>query len=177
MHSNITVNTHEGIQIPMKVERAKKYNIESKKGKKQTKEHKQKNSEANKGEKNGNAKFTPTDIIEIIKLNNTLKYTYQDLANKFKTTKSYIGNILNRNVWEHFTKNMTILKRTKRTHTKPVKGEKHSQSKLTEKQIFQIKYHDTRLHIRGGMYQIANEYNVSYHTIYDIKHEITWKHI
>lgn len=51
------------------------------------------------------------------------------------------------------------------------KGEKHGMSKLTEKQVIEIK----KSNLSG--YQLAKDYNISTQTIYDIRRGKRWRHI
>lgn len=54
-----------------------------------------------------------------------------------------------------------------------VRGESHGQAKLTENQARLIKYRLNLLTTRD----IADAFSVSYHAVWDIRHNITWKHI
>ena len=56
-------------------------------------------------------------------------------------------------------------------------GENSTCAKLTEKQVYHIKYNDTRLHQWGGITQIAKEYGVHVTTISNIKYGYNWKHV
>ena len=53
------------------------------------------------------------------------------------------------------------------------RGEGHGKAKLTEKQARLIKYRLNLLSTRD----IAEAFSVSGHTIWDLRHGITWKHI
>ncbi len=54
-----------------------------------------------------------------------------------------------------------------------VRGEKHGNAKLTARQVRLIKYRLNALTTR----EIATAMSVSFHTIWDIKKGITWRHI
>ena len=54
-----------------------------------------------------------------------------------------------------------------------VHGEKHGMSKLTERQVRIIKYRLNALTTR----EIADSFRVSFHTIWDIRNGITWRHV
>lgn len=51
------------------------------------------------------------------------------------------------------------------------KGESHPNAKLTAKQVKEIRNNNL------SSTKLAKKYNVSYHTIYEIKNRRTWKHI
>ena len=53
------------------------------------------------------------------------------------------------------------------------RGESHGMAKLTEKQVRLIKYRLNALTTR----EIADTMGVSFHTIWDIRQSVTWRHI
>ncbi len=53
------------------------------------------------------------------------------------------------------------------------RGEKHGRSKLTERQAIIIKYKLGALTTR----EIADSFKVAFHTVWDIRKGITWRHI
>ena len=53
------------------------------------------------------------------------------------------------------------------------RGEKHGRAKLTEKQAMLIKYKLNMLTTR----EIADSFSVAFHTVWDIRKGITWRHI
>ena len=67
-------------------------------------------------------------------------------------------------------------KQTKQKQSKMKQGEKSSTSKLTEKDVIEIR-NNHQLWQWGGVTQIAKKYNITKATISDIKHNKTWKHI
>ncbi len=54
-----------------------------------------------------------------------------------------------------------------------VRGERHGNAKLTERQVRLVKYRLNTLTTR----EIADTMRVSFHTIWDIRKGITWRHI
>ena len=54
-----------------------------------------------------------------------------------------------------------------------VRGEQHGRSKLTEKQARIIKYRLNALTTR----EIADAFSVAFHTVWDIRKGVTWRHI
>lgn len=77
------------------------------------------------------AKLTEEDVIELLKMDATGEYTYNDLASKFKISRSQIWNILHGVTWKAITR---ITRGTPLAH--------HKQKKLTKEQIelaFQLK--------------------------------------
>lgn len=61
-----------------------------------------------KGENNGRAKLNNNKVLEIIKLIQSKKYTYKEIANMYQVSTSAISNIKNKNTWTHLTKNITF---------------------------------------------------------------------
>jgi len=53
------------------------------------------------GEKNGNSKLTPNQIIEIREKYKFRKCTYKNLAKEYGVRENYIGRIVNKAVWKH----------------------------------------------------------------------------
>ena len=150
-------------------------------GKIPSKETREKISKSLKGKKRGvnhpNVKLNEENVIEIVNLWNTGSYKYDDLEKKFNVSHSCIGSILTRRSWIHITKNLTIKNKKHHRTTNPPLGENSTNVKLTNEQVFQIKYHDPRLHQWGGVAQIAKECGVTYQTIDNIKHGRAWNHI
>ncbi len=58
-------------------------------------------------------------------------------------------------------------------HKRSPRGEKHGRSKLTERQAIIIKYKLGALTTR----EIADSFKVAFHTVWDIRKGITWRHI
>ena len=53
------------------------------------------------GENNGNSKLTKQQVIEIRQKYKFRKYTYLDLSKEYGVLKTYVGRIINRQVWNH----------------------------------------------------------------------------
>jgi hypothetical protein len=53
------------------------------------------------GENNGNSKLTKQQVIEIRQKYKFRKYTYLDLSKEYGVLKTYVGRIINRQVWSH----------------------------------------------------------------------------
>lgn len=58
------------------------------------------------------------------------------------------------------------------THRR-ARGQRHGKSKLTDDQVRMIKYKLTELTTR----EISNLFPIGYHAIWEIRNNITWKHI
>lgn len=54
-----------------------------------------------------------------------------------------------------------------------IHGERHGRAKLTEQQARLIKYRLNLLTTR----EVADAFNIAYHTVWDIRRNITWRHI
>lgn len=54
-----------------------------------------------KGERNGNAKLTADDVIEIRRLYATGDHLYREIAEKFNVSHQQISLIINRKLWKH----------------------------------------------------------------------------
>lgn len=61
-----------------------------------------------KGENNGRAKLDNNKVLEIIKLIQSKKYSYREIANMYQVSISAISNIKNKKTWTHLTKNITF---------------------------------------------------------------------
>lgn len=61
-----------------------------------------------KGEANGRAKLNNEQVLEIIKLIQSNKYSYKEIAQIYNVSASAISNIKNKNTWTHLTKNITF---------------------------------------------------------------------
>ena len=68
-------------------------------------------------------------------------------------------------------KNCKISKEQKQKMSKAKEGEKHPQSKLTEKDVLYV------LNSKESPTKLAKEFNVTYRTIANIKSRKTWKHL
>ena len=55
----------------------------------------------NRGEKNGSAVVTESDVVRIRELYATNKYLVKEIAEMYGLTESGVGNILKRKVWKH----------------------------------------------------------------------------
>lgn len=63
---------------------------------------------SNPGEKNGKAKLNNAQVLEIIKLLLTKKYTNKEIAQMYSVSEQIIGRIKRKETWKHLTKNITF---------------------------------------------------------------------
>ena len=115
------------------------------------------------GEKVGTAKLSEDNILEIVRLHEE-GLSQKEIAKKFKVDRSAIGNVLRGKTWKHIDRK--IFKHYTR--------KKSRNPKLLAAEVLSI-----RLLAKEGIStkHLANKFNVSYSTIYDIIHFRTWKHI
>ena len=60
------------------------------------------------GEKNGKSKLNNEKVLQIIKLLQTKKYSYQEIGRMYGVSDSAISNIKNKKTWKHLTKNINF---------------------------------------------------------------------
>jgi hypothetical protein len=106
------------------------------------------------------------NVLEICKLIN-LGHTYKSISEKFNISIAIISNIKNGKIWKHIT-GINI------QCNGSLKGESHKSSKLTEKDVLDIR---KRLNAGEPGSLLAVEYRVGNMTISRIRNRQTWKHI
>jgi DNA invertase Pin-like site-specific DNA recombinase len=127
---------------------------------------------AQTGSKHSQAKLNEENVLEIIRLYKTGKYTQRELGKMFDVSNGTIGDIFRHKGWIHLTKDYI--------HTPPKrivnrKGELSGINKLTEEDAIEI----IRLykHENNTYPQLAFKFGVNNGTIYAIINGINWKHI
>lgn len=126
-------------------------------------------------------KYHEKKVENYIKLCRKCHYNY-DHPEGYKHTKeskNKIGleskkRILNNGVSEKFInarKGTFITDKHKELISNAMAGEKHHQSKLTEKDVLYV------LNSKESPTKLAKEFNVTYRTIANIKSRKTWKHL
>ena len=122
-----------------------------------------------KGKCNGLNKLNNENIFDVI---NCIKKGFSDteIANKFNVNRKTISDIRNHKTWVKFTKDLIFQKSNGMT-----KGENNNKSKLTLKQVEEIK--KKLLSSCISMTSLAREYNVSSTTISNIKNNKIYKYI
>lgn len=128
-----------------------------------------------------NGKFHEKNVENYIKLCRKCHYNY-DHPEGYKHTiesKNKIGleskkRISNKGVSEKFInarKGTSITDKHKKSISNTMTGEKHHQSKLTEKDIIEIRNSTLK------PTELALKYKVTYRNIYNIINRKTWKHL
>lgn len=59
-----------------------------------------------RGEKNNQSKLTEDQVLEIIELLLTKKYTYKEIGNRYNVNDETIGSIRNKRNWKYLTENI-----------------------------------------------------------------------
>lgn len=122
-----------------------------------------------RGEAHINAKLTDIKVSQIIKLYSKGNITHDSLSKKFGVSIAVIHNVIKGKAWKHlgvsYHKDVKDMK----------KGELHPSSKLTEKQVLQIR----ALYIpKYGIWrELAKKFGVSCQLISNIINRKAWKHI
>ena len=60
------------------------------------------------GESNGRAKLTNEQVLQIIKMLQSKKYTSAQIARIFKVSEQVIGRIKRKETWKHLTKGINF---------------------------------------------------------------------
>jgi len=121
-----------------------------------------------RGERNGGAKLTEADIVEIRRLYDT-GLLMREIAVKFGVGKLQIGLIVNRKHWKHVPS-----EEPKRPRWGD-HGETHHVAKLKDADIVEIR----ALYASGSMsqYALAEKFGVTQGAIHYIVARKTWRHI
>ena len=115
------------------------------------------------GEKVGTAKLSEDNILEVVRLYEK-GLSHKEIAKKLKVDRSTIGDVLRGRTWKHIDRKIF----------KHYSKKKSKCPKLLEEEVLSIR----DLAKKGvSTRQLANKFNVSYSTIYDIIHYRTWKNI
>jgi len=115
------------------------------------------------GKKVGTAKLSEDNILEVVRLYEK-GLSHKEIAKKLKVDRSTIGDVLRGRTWKHIDRKIF----------KHYSKKKSKCPKLLEEEVLSIR----DLAKKGvSTRQLANKFNVSYSTIYDIIHYRTWKNI
>jgi hypothetical protein len=123
-----------------------------------------------KGERNGPAKLTEAQVVEI----RADPRTHREVALQYGVKETAIGSIRLRKTWSHVAPAETDcdpsiwLDAVKATH---VRGEKAGRAKLTEADVREIRAS------KEGCTKLARKYGVGERTIWDITNGRSWKHV
>lgn len=140
-------------------------------GLKHTEENKRKLSEARTGEKCFTAKLTNKDVVIIKQLINQ-GYRQKDIAKRFGVSPQTISNIKTGSRWNFV--DIPIDKNIKPLYKNDNYGQKNGMSKLTEKDVIEIK----QLLSDGETCRyISKIFNVNECTISKIKQKTRWKYL
>ena len=121
------------------------------------------------GKDHCHAKITEKDAVEIQRLYAQGGWTHRTLAEKFRINHSNIGNILRGTRWKHTNLGLEFTPDTLN------KGETHNASKLTEKQVIEIR--DKYANGECTYKQLGGEYGVVLSAIQKIIKRDSWKHV
>jgi len=116
-----------------------------------------------RGENNPKSVLNEKMVLKIVELANSQQNACQ-IARHLNVNHSTVQDVIDKKCWKHITKDLKIEKISQ-------KGSSHSQSKLTENQVFEIKQ---RIKNNEKNKNIAKDYNISPGTISDIKMGKTW---
>ena len=127
--------------------------------------------------------LTPEEVKEIYYLANNSNMTLQEIGDIFNISRTTVSNIKYGVTWSDITEHNTLQtpcisyddKKLKRKGDKKeyARGERISK-KLTNENVKDI---FIRTHSGENVYDLADEYNISTQTVYDIKNRINWTHI
>lgn len=124
-----------------------------------------------KGEKHHHAKLKDSDIPLIFEMRNK-DMLMKNIANHFGVSRRTIGDVLNRKLWTHvkIDSNLYNIKHGLLNYT----GEKHHNSKLNEKQVYEMH----KLRKQGLTYkQISLKYNISITHAHYIINGLCWPNV
>ncbi len=128
------------------------------------------------GESNGQATLTEGDVRKIRRLYAGGGITQRQLGELFGVCRAHIGHIVNRRHWTHVLSDSDVERFWEKVDVRPdCRGEKNSQSKLTEVDVVEIR----RLYTTGGMLQreLADRFGVTQPTISAIVTRTNWTHV
>jgi hypothetical protein len=125
----------------------------------------QKNNPDVNGTNNPRAKFTEQDVIDIRNDNRPVSI----ISEKYKVAETTITNIKNGTRY----KNIGGPIRAKGYKGNQVKGSRTNTSKLTEKDVYSIKYNMTEASTK----EVMEKYKISSNVVYKIRNNVTWKHV
>lgn len=125
-----------------------------------------------KGEKHHHAKLKDDDIQLIFKMRHQ-RMLMKDIAARFDVSRRTIGDVLNRRLWTHVEVDEKLL------NIKPglqnnYNGERHHNSKLTEKQVYQM--HSMKTNGFTAK-EIALKFNIRRKYVYDILNGANWTYV
>ena len=125
-----------------------------------------------KGEKHHHAKLKDCDIPLIFEMRNE-GMLMKDIGNHFDVCRRTIGDVLNRRLWIHVAVDEKLLN-FKQGLPENYKGENHHNSKLTEKQVYEI--HALK---KSGFTakEIAPRFNIRRKYVYDILNGANWTYV
>jgi hypothetical protein len=125
-----------------------------------------------RGETHSQVKLTEKQIIQIRKMYRTKTYSCIELGKIFKVNNGQISRIIRGKQWKHVKGSRSQINR------KATCGENSGASKLTTKQVLQIrKEYEEKKEAQVLTKHIAAKYNISLSTVYAIIHKKTWKYI
>lgn len=124
-----------------------------------------------KGEKHHHAKLKDCDIPLIFEMRNK-EMLMKNIAHHFGVSRRTIGDVLNRNLWTHVSINSSLY--NIKSGLLNYKGEKHHNSKLIEKQVYEMHL----LRKQGLTYkQISFKYNISITHVHYIINGLCWPNV
>lgn len=120
-----------------------------------------------RGERVAQSKITESLATEIIQrlVNGEL---CSEIASDYNISRRSVNDIRLKNTWKHLTNNIIFPNRSSK------RGESNNKSKLTEKDVINIK---NKLKNGETYYSLAEKYNVSPTSIMNINKNKTWKHV
>jgi len=183
--------SHKGIKLSVdhkrRISEAGMGRVSSRRGIPLSLKTKQKISELTRGEKNASARLTEREVLEIYRKADRGEL-HRKIAAEYKIAETTVYNIYARRTWKYLTeqeprrttplpkKVLTVEQRTRMSKSQLglSRGEKNASAKLTEEDVYAVR----RLIVSGEKQRvIADDYGVTYQTIYAIKTRRTWKYL